>query len=65
MMRRDMVVLPAPEGDDRTSMRPRRAIPDEGMDRSALFDILYLLAQTLDGRLKIKTQPGQLDIRGL
>src|SRR6478735_7950754 len=55
---RDRVVFPAPDGEDRTSIRPRRWI--SGV--SASFDILDLLAHALDGALQIDADARQLDV---
>src|SRR5476649_1672765 len=58
---RDRVVLPAPEGEDRTSIKPRRWTANV----SASFDILHLLPHALDGALQIDADPRQLDVRRL
>src|SRR5476649_1432529 len=58
---RDRVVLPAPDGEDRTSIRPRRWIAGA----SASFDILHLLPHALDGALQIDADARQLDVRQL
>src|SRR5512139_3596913 len=55
---RDRVVLPAPDGDDRTSMSPRRWIAEVPLS----FDILDLLPQALDGALQIDADARQLDV---
>src|SRR5215213_4606364 len=55
---RDSVVLPAPDGDDRTSINPRRWIADVPLS----FDILDLLPQALDGALQIDADARQLDV---
>src|SRR5690348_10218042 len=60
---RDSVVLPAPDGDESTSMSPRRrasiALPD------GLFDILGLLSKLVDDRLEAKTDAREFDVRRL
>src|SRR5689334_670249 len=61
--RRVIVVLPAPEGEERTRSRPRRPISGELM--RALFDVLHLLAELLDPGLELEADPGQLDVRRL
>src|SRR6185436_11524235 len=55
---RDSVVLPAPEGEDKTSIRPRRWIAAA----SASFDILDLLPHALDGAFQIDADSRQLDV---
>src|SRR5512139_3451293 len=55
---RDRVVLPAPDGDDRTSINPRRWIAEVPLS----FDILDLLPQALDGALQIDADARQLDV---
>src|SRR5205807_5748208 len=63
---RESVVLPAPEGEDRTSMRPRRATTaplrwsfSAGI---ASFQILDLLAELLDHALELEPDIGELDV---
>jgi len=48
--------LPAPDGEDRTSIRPRRLILS--------FDILGLLAELVDYRLKGEAGAGQCNVGG-
>ena len=60
--RRDSVVLPAPEGDDMTSSRPRRGM--SVMDCSSL-DVLDLLAQLVDDGLEVEADRGQRPVGGL
>src|SRR6476469_6030800 len=55
---RDRVVLPAPDGEDRTSIRPRRWMAGA----SASFDILDLLPHALDGALEVDADARQLDV---
>jgi hypothetical protein len=43
-----MVVFPAPEGDDKTSIKPRRRIAG-----AASLNVLHLLAQSIDLDLQI------------
>src|SRR5690606_3979950 len=50
--RRDSEVLPAPDGLEITSIRPRRR-------RSGSLDILHLLAELLDGRLQLQANRGE------
>ena len=63
---RDSVVLPAPDGDDSTSIRPRRAIrlafaPSRAI---ALLQVLHLLAELLDHGLELQPDIGQFDVVG-
>src|SRR3546814_14532142 len=63
-----MVVLPAPDGEDSTSIRPRRAILiDAPEPETALFllDILGLFAQPVDHQLEVEPDGGQSRIEGL
>src|SRR4029077_19689384 len=53
---RESVVLPAPEGEDSTSIRPRRAIAAPSLD------ILHLLAHLLDGALQVDADARELDV---
>src|SRR5947207_13496451 len=56
--RRDNVVLPAPDGDDSTSSKPRRGSSGgDGLWR--LLDILHLLAKLIDDGLERKPGPDQ------
>src|SRR3990172_4806534 len=57
--RRDSVVLPAPEGDDNTSMRPLLAMP---VSISPSLDVLDLLAQLIDDGLELEPGPADLDV---
>src|SRR3954471_4085021 len=62
---RDSVVLPAPDGDDNTSIRPRRAIVVLLLPRAILFQVLHLLAELLDHGLELQPDVGQFEIVGL
>src|SRR5262245_29974389 len=65
---RESVVLPAPEGEDRTSISPRRLISANPLccstltAKAPLFDVLDLLAKLLDGHLEVDAQTRQLDV---
>src|SRR3546814_19136419 len=62
---REMEVLPAPDGDDSTSMRPRRRMSGPPFVPSVTpssLDVLDLLAEPLDGRLHGEADPGQLHV---
>src|SRR5262245_34246194 len=73
---REIVVLPAPEGEERTSIKPRRLTsmkPDDPaplcdrwplMDSSSL-DVLDLLAQLLDRGFELDADIGEADIGAL
>jgi len=50
---REIVDLPAPDGDDKTSIRPRRGISN-GCETS-LFNVLHLLSKLLYGCFHIQT----------
>ena len=52
--RRASVVLPAPEGDDSTSMRP---LLRDARSIAPSLDVLDLLAQLIDHRLEL--EPGR------
>ena len=56
----EMVDLPAPDGDDKTSIRPRLEIATVSV---ALFllNVLHLLAELFDGRLQFEADAGQFD----
>src|SRR5262245_14329292 len=54
--RRDRVVLPAPEGEERTSSRPRRDSSGDGGGLLRLLYLLHLFAELIDDRLQ--RQPG-------
>jgi len=59
---RASVDLPAPEGDDNTSTKPRREI-SEDLDvllAELSLNVLYLLAKLINGGLHIKTDMGKL-----
>src|SRR4029079_11705657 len=58
--RRANVVLPAPDGDDKTSINPLRA---ESISPS--FDVLHLLAQLIDHGLELHAGAADLEIGGL
>ena len=63
---RDSVVLPAPDGDDSTSIRPRRAIGlGSWHARHRSLQVLHLLAELLDHGLELQADIGQLDVVGL
>ncbi len=63
---RDSVVLPAPDGDDNTSISPRRAmILDLAWPAPSLLQILHLLAELLDHGLQLEADIGQLQVIGL
>src|SRR4029077_16720169 len=51
---RDRVVLPAPDGEERTSIKPRRLMSALilWVHCACLFDILGLLAELVDRRLQ-------------
>src|SRR5580698_5037436 len=53
--RRDSVVLPAPDGEDSTSISPRRLIS---------LDILRLLAELVDHGLERQPRAGKRDVGG-
>src|SRR5262245_54026185 len=55
---REIEVLPAPEGEDSTSINPRREISP----CSSLFDIRGLLAQPVDRRLE--REAGAREVHG-
>src|SRR5690242_16530562 len=65
---REIVVLPAPEGEERTSISPRRLTsmkPDDPaavLIKSSSLDVLDLLAQLLDRRLQVDADAGEADI---
>src|SRR5262245_60005579 len=66
---RDNVVLPAPDGEDSTSMSPRRAIAslprpcfEPLAPLAALFKVLHLLAELLDQALELEPDIGELEI---
>src|ERR1044072_2130876 len=69
---REIVVLPAPEGEERTSISPRRLTsmkPDDAgavitLESSSL-DVLDVLAQLLDRRLQVEPDAGEADIGAL
>src|SRR5260370_12046198 len=67
---RESVVFPAPDGEESTSIRPRRRTSRYPLSlslvtlRPTLFDVLDLLAQLLDRDLEIEPDPRQLDIAG-
>src|SRR5258708_35573928 len=56
---RARVVFPAPEGEDRTSIRPLLCT-----SRPFLLDILGLLAELIDRGLESESHARQLDIGG-
>jgi len=64
---RDNVVLPAPDGEERTSIRPRRATLSS-FSRMAIarsLQVLHLLAELFDDAFKFKTNVGEFKIVGL
>src|SRR6476660_4545790 len=61
---RESVVLPAPDGEDRTSISPRRVTNLAFGFRDAaraisLFQVLHLLAELFDHALELKSDIGQ------
>src|SRR3990170_6863073 len=68
--RREIVVLPAPDGDDSTSINPRRRMPAKPSFEPAAciapvtpsLDVLDLLAQPLDRGLEPEADAGKLDV---
>src|SRR3954447_20939509 len=75
---REIVVLPAPEGEERTNISPRRLTSTNPDDPAGAFiasplvpgespslDVLDLLAQLLDRRLELDADRGEADIRTL
>src|SRR3569623_574806 len=68
---REIVVLPAPEGEERTSISPRRLTSMNPEDPVGLLikpsslDVLDLLAQLLDRRLQVDPDAGEADIGAL
>ena len=55
--------LPAPEGEESTSIRPRRG---NWVRRSRSFDVLHLLAKLVDHRLQSRCRPSvSRDVEGL
>jgi len=48
----DIVVFPAPDGDDSTSISPRR---DRDRNVVPLFNILHLFSKLFDGRLELQS----------
>jgi hypothetical protein len=52
-----IVVLPAPEGEERTRSSPR-LVPKGDASTGVLLDVLHLLAQLLDRGLERKTDAG-------
>src|SRR5690349_20450158 len=68
----EIVVLPAPDGEERTSISPRRLTsmkPDDAgaviVLESSSLDVLDLLAQLLDRRLQVDPDTGEADIGAL
>src|SRR5262245_51841384 len=61
---RDSVVLPAPDGEDSTNIRPRRSTPSNPWLPAAIasLQILYLFAELLDDVLHLEPGIGELDI---
>ena len=62
---RESVLLPAPEGEDKTNIIPRRATTGGAwgrVDVSAmlLFQVLHLLAELLDDTFELKADIGEL-----
>jgi hypothetical protein len=56
------VDLPAPDGEDTTSIKPRRAMAAPILNPS--FDVLHLLAKLVDHRLQRQTHMGELNVGG-
>src|SRR5262245_65238774 len=61
---RDSVVLPAPDGEDSTNIRPRRATPSALWPPAAIasLQILDLFAELLDDVLHLEPRIGELDV---
>src|SRR5262245_12734526 len=61
---RDSVVLPAPDGEDSTNIRPRRATPSALWPPAAIasLQILDLFAELLDDVLHLEPGIGELDV---
>ncbi len=59
----EMVDLPAPDGDDRTSIRPRLEMASAGLS-GLLLNVLHLLAELFDGRLQVEADTGQVHVLG-
>src|SRR5262245_10956615 len=61
---RDSVVLPAPDGEDSTNIRPRRSTPSNPWLPAAIasLQILDLLAELLYDVLHLESGIGELDI---
>src|SRR6185369_9164646 len=64
---REIVVFPAPEGEESTSIRPRRCTSTNPVitPRTPSLDILDLLAQLLDRRFELNAEIGQGEIGAL
>src|SRR3990172_7293208 len=62
--RRASVVLPAPEGDERTMSRPRRPMRTVSLPLD-LFNILNLLAHLVDDGLELETSSRCICVAGL
>ena len=60
----DKVVLPAPDGEDSTKIRPRRAIEADKFV-SASLNVLNLFAHLIDDRLHRKATSRDLNVIGL
>src|SRR5258706_4808718 len=60
--RRAKVDLPAPDGEDTTSINPRRAMAVPILN--PLFDVLHLLAKLVDHRLQRQSDMGELNVGG-
>src|SRR5258706_10501936 len=60
--RRAKVDLPAPDGEDTTSINPRRAMAVPILN--PLFDVLHLLAKLVDHRLQRQSHMGELNVGG-
>lgn len=56
---RESVVLPAPEGDERTSNNPRRAM----LVWLFLLNVLDLFAELIDDGFQFKTDGGEFFVR--
>src|ERR1700712_5843775 len=68
-MARVSVVLPAPEGEDRIRIRPRRPTGSRGFAfvpvifvSTSLLDVLNLLAELLHDGLQVESDPRQADV---
>src|SRR5262245_600634 len=63
--RRASVVLPAPEGEDKTNSRPRLSIFGSGECGLVSLNVLHLLAHLIDHRLQFQAGARRLLVVGL